>query len=119
MMGNIIMISFKFYALMASNLSINWSSPSYFLISSTSLCVPQWVLSLWLFFAISAKNFDGAQEVGRRGEHCTYYEVPLPNYLNLASLQLLLTIITCEAKVVGEGNQNVWATCLIQCPSIL
>ncbi len=87
------MISFKFYALMASNLSINWSLPSYFLISSTSLCVPQWVPSLWLFFAISAKNFDGAQEVGKRCEHCTYYEVPLPNYLNLASLQLFLTII--------------------------
>jgi hypothetical protein len=40
-------------------------------------------------------------------------------YLNLASLRLLLTIIAWEAKVVGEWNQSVWATCLIQCPSTL
>ncbi len=48
-----------------------------------------------------------------------YYEVPLFDYLNLARLRLLLAILAWEAKVVGEGNQGVWATCLIQCLNVL
>jgi hypothetical protein len=48
------MVSLNLYALMESNLNINWSLPSYSLTSLTSLHVPQWVPSLWLLFAISA-----------------------------------------------------------------
>jgi hypothetical protein len=72
-----------------------------------------------LHFAINARNFGATQEVGKKGENTKYYKVPLPNYFNLARLQLLLAIVVWEAKVVGKGSQGVWATCLIQCLNIL
>jgi hypothetical protein len=56
---------------------------------------------------------------GKKGEDIMYYEVPLFDYLNLARLRLLLAILAWEAKVVGERSQGVWATCLIQCLSVL
>jgi hypothetical protein len=51
----------------------------------------------------------------KKGENIMYYEVPLFDYLNLAILRLLLAILAWEVGVMGEGSQDVWATCLIQC----
>jgi hypothetical protein len=98
-----------------SNLNINWPLPSYCIISSTSFCLPQWVLSLWLLFIISARNFGATWEVGKKSEDTTYYGVPLLSCLNLVRLWLLLEIIAWEARVVGERSQGEWATRLIQC----
>jgi len=65
------------------------------------------------------KNFNATWEVGKKGEDTMYYGVPLPDYLNLARLQLKLAIPAWEAGVVGERSLGVWATCLIQCLSVL
>jgi hypothetical protein len=48
-----------------------------------------------------------------------HYKVPLLNYLNLEILQLFMAMINWEVRMVVEGNQSVWATCLTQCPSAL
>jgi hypothetical protein len=101
------------------NLNINWPLPFYYIIFSTLFYLLQWVPCLWLFFAINARNFNVAREVGKKGEDVTYYGVPLHDYLNLARLQLFMLIIVWEVGVVGKRSQGVWTTCLIPCQSIL